>query len=356
MRVIERDMGHGVVEVEVEDSDDLWHLYNLIDSGDTVCGYTLREVKVLRGGSEERGGRRRVFLCIKVEDLGFQSFTERLRIRGRVITGPEDMSIQGSYHSFSVGPRERVRIVKDEWLSFHEERLKRATTKERPKALIITIDDQEASIYVLRDYIVEGLVSIASHMPGKYVESVDRSTIRSKYFSSIGEEVGRFLQRENADVVVAGPGFTKNELAKYLREKFRSLSIIEETASCTGEPGVREVINRGTFSKIMANSTLLRDSRLIDELLGRLSTKPNLVAYGREEVKRAVESGAVDALLVSERLLKTIAPDERRAIEDVCKRAEGYGGKVYFIGGEHEKGKQLISLGGIAALLRFAIT
>ena len=157
-------------------------------------------------------------------------------------------------------------------------------------------------------------------------------------------------------MVVAGPGFTKNELAKYLRDRFRSLSIIEETASCTGEPGVREVINRGTFSKIMANSTLLRDSRLVDELLARLSTKPSLVAYGREEVKRAVEGGAVDALLVSERLLKAIVPDERRTIEDICKRAEGYGGKVYFIGGEHEKGKQLISLGGIAALLRFAIT
>ena len=194
MRIIERDMGHGAVEVEVEDSDDLWHLYNLIDSGDTGCGYTMRVLKVSRGGAEERGGRRRVFLCIKVEDLGFQSFTERLRIRGRVITGPEDMNIQGSYHSFSVGPRERIRIVKDEWLSFHEERLKRATAKERPKALIITIDDQEASIYLLRDYNVEGLVSMASHMPGKYVESVDRSTIRSKYFSSIGEEVSRFLQ------------------------------------------------------------------------------------------------------------------------------------------------------------------
>jgi len=355
MRIIERDKEHGAVEVEVEDADDLWHLYNLIDNGDTVCGYTLREVRVSRGGGEERGGRRRVFLCIKVEDLGFQSFTERLRIRGRIITGPEDMNIQGSFHSFSVEPRERIRIAKDGWLSFHEDRLKRATTKERPKALVITIDDQEASIFILRDYIVEELVCIASHMPGKYVESVDRSTIRSKFHASIGEEVARFLQREIADVVVAGPGFAKNELAKYLKEKFRSLSIVEETASCTGEPGVREVMNRGVFSKIMAKSTLLRDSRLVDELLDRLSKKPSLVAYGREEVKQAVERGAVESLLVSERLFKTIAPNERRTIEDICKRAESYGGKVYFIGGEHEKGKQLISLGGMAALLRFAI-
>jgi protein pelota len=355
MRIVKRDKEKGIIEVEVEDIDDLWHLYNLIDSGDIVCGYTMREVKVSRGGAEERGGRRKVFLCIKVEDLGFQSFTERLRIRGRIITGPEDMNIQGSFHSFSVGPRERIRITKDVWLTFHEDRLQRATVKERPKALVITVDDQEAYIFILRDYVVEKLVNIESHMPGKYLESVDRSIIRSKFHKLIGEEVARFIEREPSDVVVTGPGFAKNELVKYLKEKFRSLNIIEETASCIGEPGVREVINRGTFSKIMARSTLLRDSYLVDKLLEYLSKKPNLVAYGREEVKHAAARGAVESLLVSERLFKMSNPNERNIIEDTCKRVEEYGGKVYFIGGEHEKGKQLISLGGISALLRFAI-
>jgi protein pelota len=355
LRIIETDKKNGTVEVETEDTDDLWHLYNIIDSGDLVCGYTMREVKVNRGGEDERGGRRRVFLCIKVEDMGFQTFTERLRIKGRIAAGPEEMNIQGSYHSFSVGINDRIRIKKEAWLSFHEERLKKASSRERPKVLIITIDEQEANLFILRDYDFQELVSISSHMPGKYVESNDRPGIKSKFLSSIADEVGRLLSKESIDIIAAGPGFTKNDLAKLLRERFRSLNVFEENISSVGTPGVREVINRGTLSKAIEASTIIRDTRLMDELLSRLAAKPNLVTYGLDEVRKAVERGAVESLLVSERLFKELSAEERKDIESLCKKTEGYGGKVFFIGGEHEKGKQLVSLGRIGALLRFPI-
>jgi protein pelota len=223
--------------------------------------------------------------------------------------------------------------------------------------LIITIDEQDASLFLLRDYDFQELVSMGSHMPGKYLESGDRPGIKSKYFSSIADEVGRLLDKEKVDIIAAGPGFTKNDLTKYLKERFRSLNlnIFEENTSSIGTPGVREVINRGTLSKAIEASTIIRDTRLIDELLGRLAAKPSLVAYGLEEVKKAVERGAVESLLVSERLFKELSIDGRKEIEFLCKKTEGYGGKVYFIGGEHEKGKQLVSLGRIAALLRFPL-
>jgi protein pelota len=355
LRIIESDKKRGSVEVEVEDSDDLWHLYNLIDRGDTVCGNTLREVKVYRGGEDERGGRRRVYLCIKVDDLGFQTFTERLRIKGQILTGPDDMNIQGLYHSFSVGTRDRISIVKEHWLSFHKERLERALSKERPKAVIVTIDEQNASVFMLRDYVMQELLTIESNIPGKYVDSGDRSAIKTKFISSVGEEIGRVLEREKSDVIVAGPGFTKGDLARYLKDKLKGVNIIEETTSSTGSPGVREVMNRGALSKIMKNSTIMRDSHLVDELLSRLASKPSLVAYGKDEVALAVERGAVDSILVSERLFKEITPEQRKEVESICKKVEGYGGKVFFIGGEHEKGRQLIGLGSVAAFLRFPI-
>ena len=68
-----------------------------------------------------------------------------------------------------------------------------------------------------------------------------------------------------------------------------------------------------------------------------------------------MERGAVDSMLVSERLFKEITPEQRKEVESICKKVEGYGGKVFFVGGEHEKGRQLIGLGSVAALLRFPI-
>lgn len=355
MRLISRDMKSGSVELEAEDADDLWHLYNLIDRGDKVCGNTLREVKVSRGSGEERGGRRRVFLCIEVEDMGFQSFTERLRIKGRVISGPEDMNIQGSYHSFAVGPHDRIIVTKEEWLTFHEERLEKSLSRVRPRVLVITIDEQEAVIFMLNDYEVQPLLSIESHIPGKYVESPDRSAIKSKYLGAIADEVGRILGKGRLDIIVAGPGFTKVDLIKELRSRFKGLALYEETSSAIGEPGVREVMNRGTFAKVMERSALMQDSRLMEELLGRMASKPNLIAYGVDEVSKSVERGAVETLLISEKLFKELPPERRREIESICKKAEGYQGKVFFIGSAHEKGRQLVGLGGIAALLRFAV-
>jgi len=249
MRIIEVDRRRGSVEVEVEDSDDLWHLYNIIDRGDSVCGYTMREVKVSRGAEEERGGKRRVFLCISVEDMSFQTFTEKLRIKGRVTVGPDEMNIQGSFHSFAVGIRDRIRITKSEWLSFHSERLQRAASRSRPKVIAVTIDDQDATIFLIRDYQVDEILTMSSHMPGKYVETSDRPALKSKYFGAIAEEVSRLLQREPAAVVTAGPGFTKNELARVLRERLKGANIIEENTSSTGEPGVRGGNGAGHASK-----------------------------------------------------------------------------------------------------------
>jgi len=356
MRIIETDRKHGTVEVEVEDSDDLWHLYNIIDRGDSVCGYTMREVKVSRGAEEERGGRRRFFLCISVEDMGFQTFTEKLRIKGRVTVGPDEMNIQGSFHAFAVGIRDRIRITKSEWLSFHEERLQRAASRSRPKVIAITLDDQDATLFLIRDYQMDEILTISSHIPGKYVDTSDRPALKSKYFGAIAEEVSRLLQREPAAIVAAGPGFTKNDLAKVLRERLKGAKVLEENTSSTGEPGVREVMARGALSKLMEDSTMLRDSRLVDEFLSRLSKSPNMVSYGAADVERTVDRGAVESLLVSEKLLKSIPPEERRGIEALSKKVERYGGRVFFIGGEHEKGRQLANMGGIAAILRFAVS
>ncbi|MEJ5292041.1 MAG: mRNA surveillance protein pelota [Candidatus Methanosuratincola sp.] len=356
MRVIEFDKKRGCVEVEVEDEDDLWHLYNIIESGDRICGSTTREIKVSRGDSEERVGRKRVFLCIIVEDTGIQSFTGKLRIRGKIVSAPEDMNILGSYHSFALGPRDRLRIIKENWTSFFEERLDRAVKKSRPKVIVVTLDDQEATIYIIKDYEVHEAVSITSNIPGKYLESSDRSSLKLKYFSSIEEELMRIIKDEAFSIVLAGPGFTKNEFGKYLKERHRGLNLSEESTSTVGTPGVREVMNRGALSKILEDTLIVRDSKLIDELLSRLSKNPKLVAYGLGEVEKSINSGAVEMLLVSDRLIKTAPLDYKRNLEELCKNAEKYGGKVFFIGSEHEKGSQLYNMGGIAALLRFQVS
>lgn len=90
--------------------------------------------------------------------------------------------------------------------------------------------------------------------------------------------------------------------------------------------------------------------RNVNEVLERLARDPETVVYGREEVLDAINMGAVEKLLVLDRVVS------REDIEGYLDIVESMGGSVVLISSEHEGGKQLESLGGLAGILRFRIS
>ncbi|HOJ96734.1 MAG TPA: mRNA surveillance protein Pelota, partial [Methanospirillum sp.] len=91
-----------------------------------------------------------------------------------------------------------------------------------------------------------------------------------------------------------------------------------------------------------------REVTLLDELMRRIG-KDEPVAYGMEAVKDATNCGAVQTLMVVDRLLRN--PDAASLIT----RAEEMRSEVVIFSSRFEPGERLIGLGGIAAILRYAI-
>ena len=75
-----------------------------------------------------------------------------------------------------------------------------------------------------------------------------------------------------------------------------------------------------------------------------------LVAYGLEEVQRALNYGAVEQLLITDTFLR-----KYEGADGLIERAKGMRGEVVIVSTEHEAGERLQALGGIGALLRFRI-
>ena len=67
-----------------------------------------------------------------------------------------------------------------------------------------------------------------------------------------------------------------------------------------------------------------------------------------ENVKKAMEIGAVETLILSKKIGKN-------EISDLRQRAENISAKVELVSDETEEGVQFRSLGGIGAVLRFQI-
>ena len=103
-----------------------------------------------------------------------------------------------------------------------------------------------------------------------------------------------------------------------------------------------------------------RETRLMDEFMTSLRKDDGRAWYGPNEVEKAVEKGAVGrgggVLLMSNSLFR--AQDvavRRRWVGLVDKVKDVEGGEVRVLSSEHESGKRLEALGGVAAILTFPL-
>jgi protein pelota len=98
----------------------------------------------------------------------------------------------------------------------------------------------------------------------------------------------------------------------------------------------------------------MQELELVEELLARLGSSTGDVSYGIDQVSEDAASGAVETVLVCDETLRGSEEEQRRRLEETLRLAEAKGGKVIVVSTGHEGGRKLKSLGGVAALLRYA--
>jgi protein pelota len=99
----------------------------------------------------------------------------------------------------------------------------------------------------------------------------------------------------------------------------------------------------------MNDLQLSREVKMMDEVLLRIS-QDGAVAYGRSEVRKAIEYGAVEQVLIADTLLHD------KEILHLIQEAETTRAAIVVLSSGFEPGERLIALGGIAALLRYRVT
>ena len=86
-----------------------------------------------------------------------------------------------------------------------------------------------------------------------------------------------------------------------------------------------------------------------NDLLSEIAKNSSKVVYGTRQTTEAINLGAVSQLLI---LDVNVAEDN---MGDLMDMTENMKGEVMVISSEHDGGKQLESLGGMAAILRYEI-
>ena len=352
MKIIKQDTKEGIIEVVPETLDDLWHLSHIVEVGDNASSKTTRRIQDNTGDKlrSDRGVKKTFYLGLDIENVSFHLFTGKLRLIGVITRGPEDLIPLGSHHTLEVKLNTPLKIQKEKWPKWAIKRLNQAIdASKKLSAIIVVLEDDTATLGLMRQFGIEYYGPIKGNVSGKRIVDKNRQKNIIQFYEKVIESIVKFDSIQN--IVIAGPGFVKNDFYDYLKEKHKDLakiSIVEATGS-GGRVGISEVLKKGTVEKLTSENRVAIEMGAINKLLEQIGKNSSKIAYGSKEVKNAINMGAVSELLV----LDTKVADENMG--DLMDMVENMNGNVMVISSEHEGGKQLESLGGMAAILRYEI-
>ena len=251
--------------------------------------------------------------------------------------GPEP----GAYHTFNLEPETEVSVLRT-WRPPDFERIERAVRASTASLVhVLALEEGEAELYRVRQYGPEFVAGITAGS-GKGDEGGGRQGFYDRLVD--------LLAQVDGPLVVAGPGFVKEEFAARLRTAAPALgarTVLAETRRI-GKGAVQEAIGNGVLERLAGDAELAREVTLMEEVTRRIATEGPVV-YGMAETQRAVEFGAAEQVLVVDRLLRD------HAAQTLMEGAEQLGASIVVLSSSFEPGERLDGLGGVAALLRYRL-
>jgi len=271
---------------------------------------------------------------------------------------------------------------------------------------LLLIDRRECTVGLLRGNRVELLKYMTSQVPGKHGKGgqsqrrFERLTeiAAHEWFQKCGEKVSEILLNEEnlKGIFVGGPGPAKRYFLEeeYLHYELQNKIVETFDTGYTDEFGLREIVSAA--SETMTQLEIAKEKLVMKRFLREITKgEKSLALYGEDQIRKALEMGAVDTLLLSENLRRyritlacpscdyreqrTLAEDElddfeppecsqcstptsmeivekNDLIDELSELVESTGGSVVLISQSSEEGDSLYSaFNGIAAITRYPL-
>ncbi len=200
------------MKVKIETMEDLWSLQRIIFPNDIIRGESERKFKPEEGS---KGDMKKVFITLKLEKSELDKSAVRLRLAGKIMDAkPLEYVRLNSYHTINVAPGEVIEIVKERWPGYLLQVVKGAVSDtKRPRLGLIVIDEEKALPAYLLGYGVEFRSEIYAGL-SKRMSQKDFTEQQNKYYEKVLALAGSM---DVDTVVMAGPGFTKDDIRHWSR-------------------------------------------------------------------------------------------------------------------------------------------
>lgn len=224
---------------------------------------------------------------------------------------------------------------------------------------LVAMDKREGNIALLKGKTIIPLKALHSAVPGKHKtggQSAQRfERLREGAAIEFYKRIAQYMleeflenQTEIQGIIIGGPGHTKYDFAEgnYITDQLKRKIIGIKDLSYTGDFGLQELLEKS--EDLLAEEEVVKEKLLMRKFFEGLAKEPDKVAYGFDDVLSATNMGAVDTILVSENI-------SDKDLETLENAAEQMGTTVEVISNETREGAQLVDMGGVAAILRYAV-
>ena len=271
---------------------------------------------------------------------------------------------------------------------------------------LLLIDRRECTLGILRGNRIELIKSMTSQVPGKHGRGgqsqrrFERLTeiAAHEWFVKCGEQASEIFQNhpDLQGIFIGGPGPTKQFFVdeNFLHYEVQDKIVDTFDTGYTDEYGLRELVSAA--SETMTDLKISKEKKLMKRFLKEVTkSEGSLAVYGELQLRKALEMGAVDTLLLSENIRKyrvklkctscnylderTISEENLQdfsapncpkcdssspmelvekidLIDELSDLTEKTGGKIEIISLGSEEGDSLYSaFNGIAGILRYPI-
>uniref|UniRef100_UPI00398E67FA protein pelota homolog n=1 Tax=Pristiophorus japonicus TaxID=55135 RepID=UPI00398E67FA len=290
-KLLDRD-NSGQVTLMPEESEDMWHTYNLLQVKDSLRASTIRKVQTESATGSVGSNRIRTTLTICVETIDFDVQACMLRVKGTNIQ-ENDYVKMGAYHTIELEMNRKFTLAKKQWDSVVLERIEQACDPAHSADVgAVIMQEGLAHICLVTSSMTVMRAKVETTIPRKRKGScTQHDKALERFYESVMQGIIRHI---NFDVVkcvlVASPGFVKEQFCNYMFEQAVKMDIklilenrskfLQVHASSGHKYALKEVLSDSSVTARLADTKAAGEVKALEDFYKMLQHEPDRAFYG----------------------------------------------------------------------------
>ena len=345
--------GENLWKLRIESEEDLWVLARLASKGRSLAMLgERRDSTTAESGSRAKAAeRKKMWIQLKILNTEYKTYSDILRVHGTIEQAPIDI---GSHHTHLIESGDEIELESSRpFPDFDIALLSDAVdSSNKSNVSLIVVENDEIILFEINSRGLREGATWTMRGGGKRGDARNSEAVFQSFQKQVCKEI-LAATSESLPMILCGPGHAREKLRTAILDTQPERAIRMIATSMAGRAGANEVLREGLADEFLEDYAIQKEMKLLEEVWMRISSN-GAVAYGEQDLIRAMTEGAIETLLVAVDVLR----DHERQLDgqllsEWVRGLDAIGGHLIQCSTDHDGGEQLLGLGGVVALLRY---